>query len=441
MENLNDDDDDNNNNNNNNEQQPKTYVLCENPWNTYQKKCSAVPQEAVIEYKDKDPTMKNELRAEKVKKPTANNYQINALVKILAMDFDCEKNELKLRMGTKTEVFSITHDDFSTLMEIKNGPDPFEKKPSCDDKDLLEKFCTKDTNDKYQDICVDKIIEVLHHGNDPTAIKQANTLLAMDLVVCPNTRGKLGKGMLSYVQDVNHLNDHPWVSMAIDALTKGIKTYQVSKASERSLGGCAFFLQLYYMSKLHEGLVLSKIDDAVTTQFKSNWEREYAVVTGKSKPLMDETWGILKEIHKNYSANRKSVDVEHLVELNLLSRKMQNYQSKILKIIATESARDQAHGFDKPPLDESEQTLQATGPEANKKKKKQPKAGPKKRKLTSQCRKQSKYRRRSSRCWESRAAETVNQKQGKTMNTSIYLVTWQLLTVTSISLTDCEVSC
>ncbi|GKC14440.1 hypothetical protein Tco_1011222, partial [Tanacetum coccineum] len=138
----------------------------------------------------------------------------------------------------------------------------------------------------------------------------------MDLVVCPNTRGKLRKGMLSYVQDVNHLNDHPW---------------------------------LYYMSKLHEGLVLSKIDDSVTTQFKSNWERDYAVVTGKSKPLMDETWGILKEIHKNYSANRKSV-----VELNLLSRKMQNYQSVWL-------LNHQAHGSDRPssediPLPDEEET-------------------------------------------------------------------------------------
>nr|GEY55506.1 hypothetical protein [Tanacetum cinerariifolium] len=52
-----------------------------------------------------------------------------------------------------------------------------------------------------------------------------------------------------------------------------------------------FFLQLYYMSKLHEGLVLSKIDDTVTTQLKSNRERDYDVVIGKSKPLIDETWG------------------------------------------------------------------------------------------------------------------------------------------------------
>nr|GEW12736.1 hypothetical protein [Tanacetum cinerariifolium] len=100
----------------------------------------------------------------------------------------------------------------------------------------------------------------------------------------------------------------------------------------------------------------------------------------------------------DYSANRKSVDVEHLVELNLLSRKMQNYQSVWLlnhqahgsdrpsseQIFQEDTAlenqediatvRDQSHGFDKPPPDESEQTLQATGPEANKKKKKQPKA-------------------------------------------------------------------
>nr|GEV53247.1 hypothetical protein [Tanacetum cinerariifolium] len=89
------------------------------------------------------------------------------------------------------------------------------------------------------------------------------------------------------------------------------------------------FLQLYYMSKLHEGLVLSKIDDTVTTQFKSNWVRDYDVVIGKN--------------------------VEHLVKLNLLSRKMPNYQSVWL-------LNHQAHGSDRP---SSEQILQGDTAQEN----------------------------------------------------------------------------
>ena len=171
--------------------------------------------------------------------------QINNIVKILARDFDSNKMEVKVRKGNKAQVLLLTSDDFSTLMEIKIGPTPLEENPTCNDEDLIKKFFSQDTKTgKYQEIFMEKIKDVLFRGDDPTAIKQAFVLLTMHFVVCPKAWGNFRKCMLFYVKDANHLNEHPWDTIAMDALTKSIKKYQEAKGSKRSLGGCTFFLQV-----------------------------------------------------------------------------------------------------------------------------------------------------------------------------------------------------
>lgn len=165
-------------------------------------------------------------------------HQIDTVVKTLARDFNCEEMKLRVQKGGESQEFSVTPDDFSTIMGIQNGSGAVVESPHVD-SDLVKKFC-KLEDGIYEDICPKRIQSVLNETDerDVIAIKQAFALIAMHFIVCPTSRGKLGKKMLYYVQNVDSLNEQPWVTLAMEALRKGIKVYQDGKGAQRSIGGC-----------------------------------------------------------------------------------------------------------------------------------------------------------------------------------------------------------